>query len=505
MEWLSCDPHRALASCAIVQMPCGAGKTPWFLKTIAELGRCALVILPSKALVEQGITAARQFLPGLKTGYLYDGRKRIARTDIVFASIQTLARHVATNEPYLSELWAQTGTVCVDEGHHVVARTFWEVMSHCPALFRIVVTATPRRKDGLFAHLQWIAGPVIFASRRVLTDAVYVLAVNYTCTAEPDRHYDVPEKRPRYGRAALAPPRHAESGENIDKLFMEDRLCRDVDRDAIISALVCRLIAEQGRNVLIVTPRSEHVQAMACRLRADLEGIASAKRAPIAVPIPIKCPVVLQSFTRRVVSVPSVQHASSVEESDTAGAAIATRTVREGKYKRRRKQDDSSAATYSSRDDALAAYQQAVEQWEDTAQRFEDVVCEVPLVGTVVEGMEEHVRLLHYHSAACIATDRMMNEGVSHPPWDTLLLLTCSPEVEQVVGRILRTCPGKKVALVVDVYSRGPGQFLKGMFMARCTKYYGPSSFTVQHVDVGEAADVTASRLSLGRFNRIAR
>ena len=64
----------------------------------------------------------------------------------------------------------------MDEGHHAVASTFAHVFNAIPARFRLVLTATPRRKDKLLPQLQMLAGPVVFRAFRQVKE-VFVVAL----------------------------------------------------------------------------------------------------------------------------------------------------------------------------------------------------------------------------------------------------------------------------------------------------------------------------------------
>jgi superfamily II DNA or RNA helicase len=79
---------------------------------------------------------------------------------VVIATIQTLARW-RWEETYA--LGKQFGLVILDEAHHAPARTFTDVLCAMPARYRIGLTATPERDDGLTDMLWWNFGKEIFA------------------------------------------------------------------------------------------------------------------------------------------------------------------------------------------------------------------------------------------------------------------------------------------------------------------------------------------------------
>ena len=77
-----------------------------------------------------------------------------------------------------------------------------------------------------------------------------------------------------------------------------------------------------------------------------------------------------------------------------------------------------------------------------------------------------------------LATTRMAEEGFDEPSLDTLIMSTPRSGVEQCVGRIMRSFPGKKKPLVLDIYDSYCGGVFHGMARAR-RAYYEKSKFTV--------------------------
>ena len=55
-----------------------------------------------------------------------------------------------------------------------------------------------------------------------------------------------------------------------------------------------------------------------------------------------------------------------------------------------------------------------------------------------------------------LATYSMASEGFDKPQLDTLAMMTPKSNIEQVVGRILRTCAGKKSPSCLTMWTRTP-------------------------------------------------
>ena len=57
----------------------------------------------------------------------------------------------------------------MDEAHHVPARTFCKAVGKCPGKYRLALTATPDRTDGLIQLLHWHFGETILRLARPAT------------------------------------------------------------------------------------------------------------------------------------------------------------------------------------------------------------------------------------------------------------------------------------------------------------------------------------------------
>ena len=249
LKWIA--SHRATPSC-ILSLPCGYGKTVLCISLLTALKRCALVLAHTNALVDQWLEELRRFMsPDARLGFIKESGSVVFQDcDVVVASLASLLSHKRAGAPYLAEFLPQVGTVVLDEGHHAVAATFWEVLGMVPAAFRIVLTATPRRRDGLTNQLSWVTGPVVFRVKRT-TGTAHVVHVQYTGLG----HEDLPASK-----------RHV----------MVQRLCADPVRTQLAVAIAAYLVLTQHRRVVIVTHLCEHVD----QLTRDADAALRAARVP---------------------------------------------------------------------------------------------------------------------------------------------------------------------------------------------------------------------------------
>jgi len=141
-------------------MPCGSGKTQTALETVSRIGMRALWITHTQDLLTQSLNRAKSVYgcdPG-SYGTITNGRIKIGR-GITFATVQTASKVDLT--PYRDEF----GCVVVDECHRAVgsptkAMQFYRVLSSLSARYKIGLTATPKRGDGLSRMMFALIGDV---------------------------------------------------------------------------------------------------------------------------------------------------------------------------------------------------------------------------------------------------------------------------------------------------------------------------------------------------------
>lgn len=230
---------------ALIEAPTGSGKTVAMLNAIGELGKTALVVVPSKALAEQWKEEAIKHLGltldeiGLLQGSVanWKGRK------IVIAVIHNLFQ-----KEFTSEFYDYFGTVCWDEAHRLGAPEFAKTMPLFRARYRIAATATPTRKDGCMKMVHNCFGPV---SVRLNGDAL-------PCECKVIRYSD-----PFYAKIKAAP---------LPVLLKV--ISKSYGRNRLIADHV-KALHKDGRNVLVLSDRIEHLQTLQTLLnqRGIKEGI----------------------------------------------------------------------------------------------------------------------------------------------------------------------------------------------------------------------------------------
>ena len=145
----------------VLVMPCGSGKTQTALDTVAEIGGRTLWLTHTKDLLTQSKKRAEScYNCDHKTfGTITEGKVDIGES-ITFATVQTMAKID------LTELKDAFDVIIVDEAQHCAGSPtkvtmFYKVLSQLSARYKIGLTATPHRADGLEKAMFALLGEVI--------------------------------------------------------------------------------------------------------------------------------------------------------------------------------------------------------------------------------------------------------------------------------------------------------------------------------------------------------
>ncbi len=245
---LRLDQEAAIASmlrhdAGVLCAPTAFGKTVTAAAMIARRGVNTLVLVHRTELLKQWQERLQAFLGVGKgmVGTIVGGKaKPTGKIDI--AVMQSLSRQGEVN--LLVEGYGQ---VIVDECHHVGAVSFDAILKRTKAKFVLGLTATPIRRDGQQPIIFMQCGPIRHTAAK---------------PAGAPRDLEV-VPRSRYARIDVA----ADAG--IQDVFRY--LANDAARTAAIAADV-RSAVGQGRKVLVLTERTEHLDA----IKAELDGLVPA-------------------------------------------------------------------------------------------------------------------------------------------------------------------------------------------------------------------------------------
>ena len=223
----------------ILCAPTAFGKTVIAAGLIAQRGVNTLVLVHRADLLKQWQERLQAFL-GVGIGVVgtIGGGKAKPTGKIDIAVMQSLSRQGAVDP-----LVESYGQVIVDECHHVGAVSFDAILKRTKAKYVLGLTATPIRRDGLQPIIFMQCGPI-----------------RYTAATPASAPRDL-EVVPHSRHERLNLPEEA----GIQDVFRY--LANDQARTDAIAVEVASAYS-QGRKVLVLTERTEHLGA----IQASLEG-----------------------------------------------------------------------------------------------------------------------------------------------------------------------------------------------------------------------------------------
>lgn len=225
----------------VLVAPPGSGKTVMACALIAKRDLKTLILVHTKALVEQWRVRLTQFLSVEESEIETIGkksRKKQKEPKISVATIQTFRKLENA-----VDVLTQFGHVVVDECHHMAAVSFETVLKQCSARYVLGLTATPYRKDGHQAIIHMQCGPIRHEMKAV--DGVPL------------------RKRVIARRSFL----EMENGEQIPIHEVWDKLVSDTKRLKMITDDIVRLL-EEGRSPIVLSERMTHLELLEHAIKA---------------------------------------------------------------------------------------------------------------------------------------------------------------------------------------------------------------------------------------------
>ena len=142
----------------IVVLPTGTGKSFLAQMAIASSKRSTLVVVPTLDLLAQWALQLKNAF-GCPIGTLGGGSHDIQ--DITVSTYDSALLSMNSNGD-------RFGMLVVDECHHLPGAAYSQIAKMCIAPYRLGLTATPERPDGLHAEYASLLGPICY--RKEITD-----------------------------------------------------------------------------------------------------------------------------------------------------------------------------------------------------------------------------------------------------------------------------------------------------------------------------------------------
>ncbi len=229
------------------------GKTVIAAWLIAQRGVNTLILVHRQQLLEQWVERLATFLnlPPKSIGRLGGGRRKLTGV-LDVALLQSLARNGVVDDRV-----ADYGQLIVDECHHLSAHSFEQVARRTKAQFVTGLSATVARKDGHHPIIFMQCGPV-----RHRVDA------RDQAATRPFTH------QVRVRPTGFKPAAPADLDQRVEFQQLQEALSVDERRNRMICDDVLGVLQE-GRNPLVLTERTDHLELLAARLRAQVSDVVT--------------------------------------------------------------------------------------------------------------------------------------------------------------------------------------------------------------------------------------
>jgi superfamily II DNA or RNA helicase len=226
----------------LVVLPCGTGKSKLGCYAIEHLKVSTLILVPTLDLADQWARelAVFGFRRAVITGGTIYGSRDVHGSNLAVGVIDSVDRLLQA----LPTWGGRFGMVILDEAHHAPANTFQRVLRLLPARYRIGLTATPDREDGLTRLVQWSFGPILLQRT-----AKEMIAQGYLMLAR----IEMVETGWRW---------IWEGPEDQRLQAMEEALAEDVGRNLMIAQRVATE-AKAGETCLVLCKTRNHTKELA--------------------------------------------------------------------------------------------------------------------------------------------------------------------------------------------------------------------------------------------------
>jgi superfamily II DNA or RNA helicase len=229
---------------AILNLPCGMGKTVIALQLAALLGAKTLILLHKEFLVQQWRERIAQFLPAARTGLIQGRTFDVDGKDVVLATVQTIAMKADITRSRLDGF----GLLVADECHHLGAEVFSRALHKARPRYTLGLSATVARKDGLSKVFIWHLGRISYAVAPRKDAVVQVDVAAFAPDDDDDPYHDVPTLG---------------GSTSVNFSAVINNVCACAARSRMIAARASAVLRESpARKVLVLSDRLAHLHAL---------------------------------------------------------------------------------------------------------------------------------------------------------------------------------------------------------------------------------------------------
>ena len=231
----------------ILQLPPGYGKTICAINLICQLGVKTLIVVNRDFLMNQWIQRIKQVCPTARVGIIQQKKFDIENKDIVLGMLQTLSYREFDLKAFKS-----FGFTVWDECHNVSTESFSRSMFKLGTKYRLGLSATPERPDGLSKVFKWHLGEIIYAQEQE-RKGIQPIARVYKYTSK------TPESDAQLEDQLLKEVCNRSGDANIP--LMLSNIGKEPVRNLLIINILVELVKE-GRFVLVLSERVAHLKLL---------------------------------------------------------------------------------------------------------------------------------------------------------------------------------------------------------------------------------------------------
>lgn len=217
---------------------CGWGKTVMGIYIAKKQKKKTLVMVHKTFLLNQWKERFEQFT-NAKVGIIQQNKIDVEGKDVVIGMLQSIAK-----EKYDDDIFRDFGMVIFDEAHHAPSKFFSKALPIIACKKTLFLTATPKRSDSLEKVLYWYFGDIIYKAPPSKNINVNVNIYNYSI-----KHDKFKESYMRFTK-------------EVNKAQTITRLSKISKRNKFIIELLEETLEEDGRKILVLSDRIEHLNKL---------------------------------------------------------------------------------------------------------------------------------------------------------------------------------------------------------------------------------------------------
>ena len=189
--------------------------------------------------MNQWVERINQFFPSATVGKIQQKRCDSGKDfDFVIGMIQSIS-----SKDYGEEVYKSFGFMIVDESHHGSATTWIKAIGKFPAKYRLGLTATPKRVDGLHQLFHNHLGPIAYETPRSEQQTCHIHRLDYK------------KDIPKYRYVAHWDKSKVFSSKLINEVAYDDIRSKHI-ANSIIRAYI------KGRKILVLSDRKKQLNVI---------------------------------------------------------------------------------------------------------------------------------------------------------------------------------------------------------------------------------------------------